>query len=240
VLAEVTPGRSGGLLRTDPLRQRTGIRAVTFSGGVAEYVYGRTDRSYGDLAPLLATRLRAGVEKLRLPILHTDSGIHATVIGASQYTVQVSGSTVCIAPPDATPVRNVPVVTPVFPWPDGDLDARAIAQATRAAVLRVGGVRPVAVGVRWTGAASYRRISSFCAGLVDGLAAELAGGHPLIVVFDGDVGGVVGLHLRDSGLNAPVISIDGIDLREFDYVDIGDLIPASGAVPVVVKSLVFA
>jgi ethanolamine utilization protein EutA len=36
-----------------------------------------------------------------------------------------------------------------------------------------------------------------------------------------------------------VISIDGIDLREFDYVDIGEILPASGAVPVVIKSLVF-
>jgi ethanolamine utilization protein EutA len=36
-----------------------------------------------------------------------------------------------------------------------------------------------------------------------------------------------------------VVSIDGIALREFDFVDIGEIIPASGAVPVVVKSLVF-
>ena len=31
----------------------------------------------------------------------------------------------------------------------------------------------------------------------------------------------------------------GIELVEFDYVDIGALIPSSGAVPVVIKSLVF-
>ena len=35
------------------------------------------------------------------------------------------------------------------------------------------------------------------------------------------------------------LSIDGIELREFDYIDIGELIPTSGAVPVVIKSLVF-
>ena len=37
----------------------------------------------------------------------------------------------------------------------------------------------------------------------------------------------------------PVISIDGIMLSEFDYIDIGEIIPSSGAVPVVIKSLVF-
>ncbi len=41
------------------------------------------------------------------------------------------------------------------------------------------------------------------------------------------------------GVEAACISIDGIDLMEFDYIDIGALIPSSGAVPVVIKSLVF-
>jgi ethanolamine utilization protein EutA len=35
------------------------------------------------------------------------------------------------------------------------------------------------------------------------------------------------------------VSIDGIALKEFDFIDIGSLLPASGAVPVVIKSLVF-
>jgi ethanolamine utilization protein EutA len=41
-------------------------------------------------------------------------------------------------------------------------------------------------------------------------------------------------------IGVAVISIDGVDLREFDYVDIGELIASSGAVPLVIKSLVFA
>jgi ethanolamine utilization protein EutA len=35
------------------------------------------------------------------------------------------------------------------------------------------------------------------------------------------------------------VSIDGIVLKEFDFIDIGALLDASGAVPVVIKSLVF-
>ncbi len=37
-----------------------------------------------------------------------------------------------------------------------------------------------------------------------------------------------------------IISIDGIELKEFDYVDIGEVLRATGAVPVVIKSLLFA
>ena len=57
---------------------------------------------------------------------------------------------------------------------------------------------------------------------------------------DDDIGGLVGIHLREEmNIGAPVISIDGITLSEFDYIDIGKIIPSSGAVPVVIKSLVF-
>jgi ethanolamine utilization protein EutA len=41
------------------------------------------------------------------------------------------------------------------------------------------------------------------------------------------------------GLATPVVSIDGVELRDFDYIDIGTLLPTSGAAPVVIKSLVF-
>ena len=69
---------------------------------------------------------------------------------------------------------------------------------------------------------------------------HLANGHPLILVFDSDIGGLLGLHFREEmSMSLPIISIDGVELREFDYIDIGELIPTSGAVPVVIKSLVF-
>jgi ethanolamine utilization protein EutA len=72
------------------------------------------------------------------------------------------------------------------------------------------------------------------------MQASTGRGHPLVLVCDGDVGGLIGLHFRDDlGLAVPVVSIDGIDLREFDFVDVGNMIPTSGAVPVVIKSLVF-
>ena len=40
-------------------------------------------------------------------------------------------------------------------------------------------------------------------------------------------------------LENKILSIDGIILEEFDYIDIGNVIPATGAVPIVIKSLLF-
>ena len=35
------------------------------------------------------------------------------------------------------------------------------------------------------------------------------------------------------------MSIDGLELKEFDFIDIGAMLECSGAVPVVIKSLLF-
>jgi ethanolamine utilization protein EutA len=38
---------------------------------------------------------------------------------------------------------------------------------------------------------------------------------------------------------SPIVSIDGLELKEFDFIDIGSILESSGAVPVVIKSLIF-
>jgi ethanolamine utilization protein EutA len=236
-------GHSNGshLLRTAPLADRTGIAAITFSGGVSEYIYGRAERTFGDLGPLLASELV--LRHLGAPVLETAGGIRATVIGASQYTIQVSGSTIFLSPLSAVPVRNVPVVMPDFPWQLDEFAAPDVVSAIEAALHRfdlVGAADPVAIAARWEGSATYARLKAFCGGVVTALRQHVDRGHPIILVFDSDIGGLVGLHFREEmRLATPIISIDGVDLREFDYIDIGELIPTSGAVPVVIKSLVF-
>ena len=103
-----------------------------------------------------------------------------------------------------------------------------------------GGEQPVAVFVPWQGSATFQRLDAFCRGVVEGLATVLENGHPLVLAGDGDVGGLLGIHLHEEmKLKNPVVSIDGLELKEFDYIDIGTMLEASGAVPVVIKSLIF-
>ena len=246
-VAEVVAGNelsedAASLLRVPPLAQRPALDWLIFSGGVSEYVYGREPRSFGDLGPLLAEEIAQKVAALGIPVKPPVAGIRATVIGASQYTVQVSGSTIFVSSEDALPLHNIPVVRPDFQWGD-DIAAAQVAQAVRSALIRLDvddGGSAVALGVHWQGSATFARLQSFCSGVLEALGAHLAHGNPLVLVCDGDVGGLVGLHFREEmKVTSPLVSIDGIELREFDYIDIGELIPTSGAVPVVIKSLVF-
>src|SRR6201999_2008899 len=90
------------------------------------------------------------------------------------------------------------------------------------------------------GSATFRRLDDFCKGVAAGLGRVIARGHPIVLAGDGDVGGLIGIHYREElKLETPIVSIDGLELKEFDYIDIGAILDTSGAVPVVIKSLVF-
>jgi len=240
---EVPAVQGKSLLRLDPLTAERPIDQITFSGGVSEFIYGNESKSFGDLGPLLAAEIRARVENFGPTLEASNEGIRATVIGASQYTIQLSGSTIYVSPMEALPLRNVPVIAPALPIDGETIDPAAVSSAVRTMLRRLdlaGGEQPVAVFVPWSGSATFKRLDDFCRGVVDGLAPVLAQGHPLILAGDGDVGGLIGIHLHEEmQVASPVVSIDGLELKDFDYIDIGAMLESSGAVPVVIKSLIF-
>jgi ethanolamine utilization protein EutA len=230
------------LLRLDPLPAPAKLDAITFSGGVAEYIYGWEKQSFGDLGAVLAEEIRARVARMNLAMHPPAEAIRATVIGASQYTTQVSGSTIYVSPLDTLPLRNVPVIAPEFTLGE-EIDASGVAAAIRSVLGRLElahGETPVATFVPWQGSATFHRLDAFCRGVADGLKNVLARGHPLVLAGDGDVGGLIGIHLREElKLGNPIVSVDGLELKDFDYIDIGAMLSSSGAVPVVIKSLIF-
>ena len=63
----------------------------------------------------------------------------------------------------------------------------------------------------------------------------------LLLAIDGDIGKTFG-RLMHRELNWPgkIICLDGVELHELDYIDVGELIAPPGVVPVVIKSLLFA
>jgi ethanolamine utilization protein EutA len=227
------------LLRTKPLGWHGEIGTVMFSGGVSEYIYDREAKSFGDLGAALAREIRARVAQFGTPLAAPAEHIRATVIGAAQYATQVSGNTIFVSPPSTLPVRNIPVVTPAFSFGD-EIDASGVAMAIADELARLELTDTVALFVSWSGSATFARLDAFCRGVADGLGPILGQDKPIILAGDGDVGGLLGIHLREEiNVANPVVSIDGLELKEFDYIDIGAMLEGSGAVPVIIKSLVF-
>ena len=243
-MSSASPGAdTAALLRLDAMQNARAPDVITFSGGVSEYIYQRRNENFGDLGPHLARAIKARVSAWGPRVEQPDQGIRATVVGASQYTIQVSGSTIFVAPMNILPLRNVPAITPALPLGDEQLDVGRIAGAVRTALRRLDlheGHQAVALCYHWQGAATLARLDAFARGVRAGVSAILERGLPLILVGDGDIGGLVGIHFHEElKLANAIVSIDGIILKEFDFIDIGALLELSGAVPVVIKSLVF-
>jgi ethanolamine utilization protein EutA len=241
-LAALSP-ETEALLRLPPLAGEVEISSLIFSGGVSEFIYSRNDTNFGDLGPFIAGSVRNLITAYEDRIEEPRATIRATVIGASQYTIQVSGSTIFIEPEDSVPVRNVPVIAPEIDLSVETIDPAAVREAIEIALNRLDlahADNAVAIAFQWGGSATFKRLDDFCSAIQEAMKDFTAKGHPIILVNDNDVGGLLGLHLKEEiGSDAHVISIDGIELQEFDYIDIGALIQSSGAVPVVIKSLVF-
>jgi ethanolamine utilization protein EutA (predicted chaperonin) len=78
--------------------------------------------------------------------------------------------------------------------------------------------------------------AGICAAMPKTLAAKL----PLVLLIDGDVGMSLGRIIHhETAPGANVIVIDGVQLKRFDYVDIGSVIESSNVVIVIIKSLLF-
>jgi ethanolamine utilization protein EutA len=235
------------LLVTDPWPPAVANRALdalTFSGGVAEYLYKRETRGFGDLGPDLAHELAHSLALRRdlPPVWDPGQGIRATVIGAAQFSVQVSGNTITITRPDELPLQNIPVIACRFDL-DERVEASAITQAVLAAMQRsdiAEGDSTAALAFGWRGDPSHTRLHPVAAGICAALPKTLANGLPLTLLIDGDVGMSLGRVIREEiAPDANVIAIDGVALKQFDYVDVGRIIELTNVVPIIIKSLLF-
>ena len=231
---------------TDPILEWGTIDGVMFSGGVAEYVYRREQKDFGDmglrLGHAIARKLDAGA--LPWPLLPAGECIRATALGASEYSVQLSGNTCFISNQgELLPRRNLQVIQPPYECPE-EIIPDEVAQSVkshRRAFEVDNDEREIALSFHWKGLPDYQRLFAFAEGLALGLEDMIKAGKPLFIVLDGDIAQSLGHILKDE-LEIPVgvLVIDGVVLWDFDYIDLGKIRLPSRTVPVTIKSLVFS
>jgi ethanolamine utilization protein EutA len=234
------------LYLTDAIDDLGRMDGVMFSGGVAEYVYERETRDFGDMGKRLGRAIRRRVDSRALPwpLLPAGECIRATALGASEYSVQLSGNTSFISNPGALlPRRNLQVLQPPYLCEE-QIDADKLAQTIRRHLTAFdvdGGEKEIALAFRWQGAPSYERISAFAQGIARGLSTAIGKGQKLFIMLDGDVAQTLGAILREElHIANELLVIDGVTLWDFDFIDLGRIRMPSNTVPVTIKSLVFS
>jgi ethanolamine utilization protein EutA len=233
------------LYLTDPIGPLGRIDAVVCSGGVAEYIYEREQREFGDIGKKLghaiSARIRSGA--LPWPLIPDSQGIRATALGCAEFTAQLSGNTGYISDAERLlPRRNLRVLQPEFDFAAA-FDPEALAAAIRRhlTLFEVDALDPrLVLAFHWQGSPAYRRLRAFAAGIARALPERIAAALPLYVILDADIAMNLGAILhREFMRRCDILVVDGLALWDFDSVDIGSVRQPSMTVPVTIKSLIF-
>jgi ethanolamine utilization protein EutA len=221
---------------TDPAAPEifSDIGSLVFSGGVSEYIYGRDSNDYGDVGLTLGNALRRRLEahQAAAMIVQPAQGIRATVLGASQHSLQASGVTGFLEDL-ALPATGLKVVAARVDTAAG-LGQVLSSTANR---FELDGAMPlIAYALTIDSPVDY----PFLREIADEVASAADPGRPLYVIVDVDVAHALGRILRvEVGWSGPLVVVDGIAVGELDYVDFGRPLGPGLSVPVTVKSLTF-
>jgi len=225
------------LLAMPQLAKQPPLDGILFSGGVSEYIYGREAGSFGDLGALLGQAAREQAEQRSYIVVDSSEGIRATVIGASQYSMQMSGETIFIPDPKILPLRNLRVALVEVSWdaPVADKTATAIRKTLAAADPEVKAT-PFALVFISPPFLGYGAAQDLAQGIRRVLEALPHSERPRMLVFEQNIGRVIGEAL---GADLSIPCVDEISLGEMDFIDVGTVVDGEEYVPVVIKSLAF-
>ncbi len=209
---------------------------ISFSGGIGEcigQINGNMELKdilkYDDMGPLLGACISKEFEKYKEILLSPKDKIRATVIGAGNHSLTISGSTISF---DKTilPLRNIPILKPF----DEKENLNEIYLQGKKKINMFENTL-VAISLVGPKSPSYEE-TKLIANEIIKLFEEING--PIIVVLENDfakaLGQVISLNLNKK---REVICIDKISTKNGDYIDIG--LPIGNAIPVVIKTLIY-
>ncbi len=228
------------LMMTDDLIFPDKIEEFSFSGGVAELMYGGNG-IYDDMGRVLADKINTLTPKLIAPVIEPQNKIRATVVGAGAYSLSISGSSGFMDENISFPIKNIPVLR--VDVDESRLSLEHVISQTKASFKRFGlkeGEETVALYFKDPVKAYYPSLELFAKSVEGALTNSIANKRPIILIFEKDIACSVGNVIRrETDLKTNVLALDELVLNEGDWIDIGEPLVNGQVFPVTVKSLVF-
>ncbi|WP_232697201.1 ethanolamine ammonia-lyase reactivating factor EutA [Brevibacillus daliensis] len=220
------------------------IACISFSGGVADYIYNEAEGDmfrYGDIGILLGRAIAASALFTQMTVVRSVETIRATVVGAGSHTTEISGSTITYTE-KSFPLKNIPILKLALAdeaGVDPQLLAAAISEKLDWFKLD-NDMQRVAIAIEGKKSLSFPEVQRYARGLLQGMAELIEREYPLIVIVQHDMAKVLGQTLYALlNYEKDVVCIDGVLVDNGDYIDIGKPIADGKVLPVVVKTLVF-
>lgn len=214
------------------------IDNIMFSGGVSEYIYSNEEidtleksAKFKDIGPLLGYYIRQTFSACKMNLLQPREKIRATVVGAGNYSLSVSGNTVTFDN-DLLPLKNIPVIKLFGNHEEEDIEIIFERISTKN-ILYQG--ETTAIAFRGKRSPGYHEIRRMACQIIDGTKNS---NGLLIIIVENDFAKALGQMIRimlDDG--KPVICLDRVRVSDGNYIDIGRQV--AGVVPIVVKTLIF-
>lgn len=234
------------LMMSDDIDILTPVDGYSFSGGVAEYIYGTEDATnFDDIGNYLADEIRNLMDAQNLSLIEPENKIRATVIGAGSFSLSVSGSTCYYDDSITLPLLNVPVI-PI------DIDsvelyneekkseyAKRIESALRNYNLVEG---EDTFALYFKDLLVRTNLQPFVRLIELSLPKSVTKNKPIIIILKGDGAKMLGLTLKkETHIEENLLCLDELELEAGDWIDIGEPLKTDDrkAFPVTIKSLVF-
>jgi ethanolamine utilization protein EutA len=228
------------LMLTADLNFPDRIDEYSFSGGVAELMYGGLDH-YDDIGQILAAKIKSLTSELPSPVVELPNKIRATVIGAGSYSLSISGCSGFKDDKIAFPIRNVPVMR--VDVDQSNLSISHVISQIHASFQRFDleeGEEIIALYFKDPVQVSYPQLELFAKSIEAALANTIKNNLPVILIFETDIACSVGNVIRrETDLKTNLLALDELMLKEGDWIDIGEPLVGGQVFPVTVKSLVF-
>ena len=205
----------------------------TFSGGVADCIYGtaRDSVRFCDLGEALGRAVAHSRFFMEQRVLRPEETSHATVIGAGAYSVAVSGSTIQFKNVPL-PMKSLPVSTVPFAE---DRDIAGLKKAIEDQYRVFDG--ECAVYMQGLSSPEWSTVTA----AAREIAAAMAPYSPKVVILREDMAKALGQALsREWPKDTPFLCLDGIELTYGDLVDIGAPVGDGRVVPVIIKTFAFS
>jgi ethanolamine utilization protein EutA len=219
------------------------LEGIFLSGGVADPAYGDSEKNvfdYGDIGILLGRAIRKSALCTQFPLKKPEETIRATVIGAGNCTIHLSGSTVFYSGP-VFPQKNLPVLRLSLEEEAECYGGTSTALAARLAwFLRQNGAAFAALAFRGMRNPAYRELKAAAQNFAAVADEALPEGAPLIILTESDTAKALG-QLVSAVLKSPrpLAVLDCLRAGAYSFIDIAPPLAGGAAVPVVIKTLIF-
>lgn len=215
------------------ISEKRNIDCISFSGGVSDYIYNHEYNElykYGDIGVILGKAISDSKFTSHHKLIKASETIRATVVGAGTHTTKISGSTITYSS-SVLPLKNIPVLKLT------DSDENDLYKAITKKIewyKTESGTEKIAIAFKGQKSPSFEKIEQYA----NDIAKSESEISPIIIITENDIAKSLGQTLRSKTKN-PIVCIDGISLKNGDYIDIGKPVAEGTVLPVVIKTLVF-